>query len=148
MVSGMCKQHAFLAELTTDLGEITRNILLHLIDLSILFDGYSSTIINTHYGYDAAFVSAVEAAKDNAAVQKIIVKDLEMDESKVKESDAEIVRWACSIVAKRAAALAACAIAAVILQTGNEKVPEGGDDAGVDVGVDGRWVVHEQHDID
>ena len=52
----------------------------------------------------------------------------------------EIVRWACNVVAGRAAALSACVIAAVILHTGNDKVPEGEEDTGVDVGLDGRQV--------
>ena len=52
----------------------------------------------------------------------------------------EIVRWACSMVARRAASLAGCAIAAVVLHTGNEKSPEGEKDTGVDVGLDGRYI--------
>jgi hexokinase len=63
-----------------------------------------------------------------------------MDVDHVSEGCAEIVQWACKMVASRAAALAACAIAAVVLHTGNDKVPEGENDTGVDVGLDGRWV--------
>ncbi|KAK4689767.1 hexokinase, partial [Tremellales sp. Uapishka_1] len=114
------------------LGEITRNIILHLIDLSILFSGYSSPIINTHYGYDTAFVSHVEGAKDDAEVKRIVISDLGMAKEHVTDEDLAIVRWVCSMVAKRAAALAACAIAAVVLHTGSDKNPEG-----TDVGVDG-----------
>ena len=124
--------------LTADLGEITRNILLHFIDASLLFDGYSSDILNTHYGFDASFVSAVEATQDSKDVQAVIVKHLSLDEEHVTDDCAAIVQWACRIVAARAAALAACAIAAVIQHTGNDKVPEGEEDTGVDVGLDGR----------
>jgi hexokinase len=118
----------------TDLGEI----LLHFIDASLLFNGYSSTILNTHYGYDAAFVSAVEGAKSLGEIKTIIVKQLDVDEAHVTENCSAIVQWACHVVASRAAALAACAIAAVITHTGNDKVPEGETDTGVDVGLDGR----------
>ena len=42
------------------------------------------------------------------------------------------------MVSERAAALAACAIAAVIVHTGNDKPSAGSEqDAGVDVGLDG-----------
>jgi len=127
-------------ELMPDLGEISRNILLHFIDASLLFNGYSSAILNTHYGYDASFVSAVEGAKDLDQIKTIIVKELGVDEEHVTEKCAAIVQWACNVVAGRAAALAACAIAAVIKHTGNDKVPEGEEDTGVDVGLDGRCV--------
>lgn len=120
-----------------DLGEISRNILLYLIDCSVLFDGHSSTILNTHYGYDAAFVSNVEGAKEDKEVRKIIVGDLGVDVDCLSDNCVEIVRWVCHIVATRACALAACAIAAVVLHTGNDKPPQGEQDTGVDVGVDG-----------
>lgn len=121
------------------LGEITRNMLLHLIDSSVLFSGYASKLLNTHYGFDTAFVSKVEAAgpNDDDAVRKAIIEDLEMDQKYVNDSDVEIVRWAVKQVADRACALAATAIAALVLHTGNDKVPEGEEDKGVDVGVDG-----------
>ncbi|WWC89990.1 uncharacterized protein L201_004920 [Kwoniella dendrophila CBS 6074] len=120
------------------LGEITRNILLHLIDASVLFKGYSSKIINTHYGYDTAFVSGVEAAKSPEEVKDLIIKQLGVDSKHIAEGDAEIVQWACRVVSERACKLAACAIAAVVKHTGNDKIPSNGEeDKGVDVGIDG-----------
>ncbi|EPT03115.1 hypothetical protein FOMPIDRAFT_1022483 [Fomitopsis schrenkii] len=47
------------------LGEITRNILLALIDAApkpLLFNGRASTVLNTHYGLDTAVMSEVEDA--------------------------------------------------------------------------------------
>jgi hexokinase len=120
------------------LGEISRNILLHLIDSSLLFSGHSSKILNTHYGYDAAFVSGIEGAASPEEAKKIIIKELGVDAKHVSEGCVELVQWACKVVADRAGALAACAIAAVILHTGNDKVPQGEEDTGVDVGLDGR----------
>ncbi|WWC61083.1 uncharacterized protein I303_103661 [Kwoniella dejecticola CBS 10117] len=119
------------------LGEITRNILLHLIDSSVLFNGYSSKTINTHYGYDAAFVSAVEGAKSPEEVKKLIISQLGVKAEHIGEGDVEIVQWAIRVVAIRASKLAACAIAAVVQHTGNDKVPKDEEDKGVDVGVDG-----------
>jgi hexokinase len=121
-----------------DLGEISRNILLHLIDSSLLFSGFSSPILNTHYGYDTSFVSKIEGARDAFEAKEAIIKDLGMDMSHVTDEDVEIVRWVTGIVAERASSLAACAVAAVVLHTGNDKVPEGEEDKGVDVGLDGR----------
>ena len=59
----------------------------------------------------------------------------------VSDADAEIALWACHIVAKRAAKLSACAVAAVLIQTGNATL--GGSSSSADssklaVGVDGR----------
>lgn len=122
----------------SDIGEITRNILLHFIDSSLLFDGYSSKILNTHYGYDAAFVSAVEGAKSDDEVKKIIVSQLTVDAAKITPTCIEIVKWACRMVATRAAQLAACAIAAVVIYTKNHEVPANESDTGVDIGLDGR----------
>lgn len=120
------------------LGEISRNILLHFIDLSLLFSGYSSKVLNTHFGYDAAFVSKIEGAESDAAVRKAILSDLGVEDKHVSDACVQIVRWACKAVADRASALAACAIVAVVTHTGNDKVPEGEEDTGVDVGLDGR----------
>lgn len=47
------------------LGEITRNILLSLIDSAphpILFAGKASKVMNTHYGFDTEYMSLIEAA--------------------------------------------------------------------------------------
>lgn len=47
------------------LGEITRNVLLSLIDASpkaVLFGGQSSSVLNSHYGLDTAVMSDVEEA--------------------------------------------------------------------------------------
>ena len=114
-------------------------MLLHFIDSSILFNGYSSPVLNTHYGYDTSFVSKVEGAKDAATVRQIIREDLQVVPEHLTEGCVEIVQWACQMVARRAAALAACAIAAVILHTGTDRAAEGQEDKGVDVGLDGRW---------
>jgi hexokinase len=60
-----------------------------------------------------------------------------MDESKITPTCIEIVQWACKAVAVRAAQLAACAVAAVVEYTSNHEAPEGEEDKGIDVGLDG-----------
>jgi hexokinase len=114
-----------------DLGEIVRNILLYLIDNSLLFDGHSTQILNTHYGFDAAFVSAVEGAKSSSEVRDVIAKDLNVQQN-ITDRDVELVQWASRAVASRASTLAACAIAAVIKHT--KALDKSGP---IDIGVDG-----------
>lgn len=63
-----------------------------------------------------------------------------MDNSKITSTCCEIVQWACKAVSVRAAQLAACAVAAVVVYTGNDKAPEGEEDKGLDVGLDGSYV--------
>lgn len=117
------------------LGEITRNILLHMIDRGELFSGYSTEVLNTHYGFDTSFVSYVEGAKDLAEVKKIVHNVLKVKEKHITEQDCEIVLWACNMVALRASYLSACAMATVILHTEKHRRKE--ERERIDVGVDG-----------
>ena len=177
------------------LGEITRNILLALIDAApkpLLFNGrVGSGALNKQYGLDTAVMSDIELAwagdtpkgeptedvygvADKLAVlhlrdfeeaklsdsqrdrlervRKVIIESLGFEEIQedVSLRDAAIVRWACTLVAERAAKLSGCAVAAVLVQTGCASL---GTDEGVKgtdhvnsegkigVGVDGRSVV-------
>ena len=182
------------------LGEITRNILLALIDAAprpLLFNGrIGSGALNQHYGLDTAVMSDVEGAwaddepKDRPTddaygvadklaalhlgdfdevrlsesqrkrlerVRKVVIQSLGFEQTPedVSLKDAAIVRWACTLVAERAAKLSGCAVAAVLAQTGCASL---GTDEGIKrtdyvnaagkigVGVDGRSVVfHETH---
>ncbi|BEI99192.1 hypothetical protein CcaverHIS631_0402350 [Cutaneotrichosporon cavernicola] len=117
------------------LGEITRNILLHLIDSNVLFGGYSTDVLNEHYGFDTSFVSAVEGAKTDEDVITAITDILKVKRKYVEPRDVELVRWATKLVAHRAAFLAATAIAAVVQLT--EKHRRAEDKETIDVGVDG-----------
>ncbi|KAH9894156.1 hexokinase [Cubamyces lactineus] len=58
------------------LGEITRNILLALVDAApkpLLFNGRSSGPLNTHYGLDTAIMSEVEEAWESGRVPVVPV---------------------------------------------------------------------------
>jgi hypothetical protein len=133
-----------------DLGEITRNILLHLIDLSILFDGHSSAQLNTHYGLDSSLMSDIESegysleasplpdkldVTRHPKTRQTLTEKLGIRPELITEADCEIVQWACRITSSRAARVSACAIGAVIRQTKHDKRP-----GPIGVGVDGRLV--------
>lgn len=181
------------------LGEITRNILVSLIDASpkpLLLGGKSTAVLNKHYGIDSSVMSDVEdawegknvsekadphavpafstfddsklspAIKSNLErVRLVVAKQFGYKDSEVTLKDAavcpkhvcvkslihqgsQIVRWACSLVARRAALLSGVAVAVVLLQTGRADLP---DQSGkhvkrdqiedINVGVDGRSVV-------
>ena len=177
------------------LGEITRNILLALVDAApkpLLFNGgIGSGALNKHYGLDTAVMSDVELAwagdqpkaepmedvygvadklaglhlgdfdeaklsepqrKRLERVRKVVIHSLGFEQSPedVSIKDAAIVRWACTLVAERAAKLSGCAVAAVLAQTGCASLgtDEGikradyvNADGKIGVGVDGRYVV-------
>lgn len=161
------------------LGEIVRNVLLSLIDAAptpILFGGKSTGSLNTHYGLDTSVLSDVELAYQGDGgissvpnltafdpdqgtkerlerVRTVIVDRLgfgQDDDIRVTLKDAAIVRWACSLVARRAALLSGVAVAAVLLQTGRAALPaadgshpagtEHQDEERVNIGVDGSLI--------
>jgi hexokinase len=125
------------------LGEITRNILLHLTDAfpPILFRGLSTPQLNAHYGFDAAFMSDVENARTSKEIRNNLVGHLGFKPEIISDEDTDVVRWACQMVATRAAKLSGAAVAAVLVQTGNARIGGGFSDGTetLKVGVDGRW---------
>lgn len=124
------------------LGEISRNVLLSLIDATppVLFNGYSTPILNQHYGFDTAYMSDIEAAQSLEGIKKVLVEGVGFEAGAISDQDAEIVRWVCKQVATRAAKLSGCAIAAVLVQTGHATLGGGhvSNDEKHSVGVDGR----------
>ncbi|RDB20456.1 Glucokinase [Hypsizygus marmoreus] len=164
------------------LGEITRNVLVALIDAapkSLLFGGKSTTILNTHYGFDTSVMSDIEDAwegprkslsGDKSApafstfdastlpsnisaklerIRSVVVKQLGFNDSDVTLKDAAIVRWACSLVATRAALLSGVALATVLIQTGRASFADADgkflnrpETEKITVGVDGSLIEH------
>lgn len=124
------------------LGEITRNLLLSLIDSAppILFNGFSTPVLNSQYGFDTAYMSDIEGAASLEEIKSVLVKCLGFTSDAYSDQDAEIVRWACDQVATRAAKLSGCAVAAVLVQTGHARLGGGlsKDNSKLAVGVDGR----------
>ncbi|KAJ7638476.1 hypothetical protein FB45DRAFT_741354 [Roridomyces roridus] len=166
------------------LGEITRNVLLSLVDAapkSLLFGGKTATALNSQWGFDTSVMSAVEEAwegkdlagaagnpapqlsefenpeKLNAAVKSrlervraVLVKELAYKDDEISLRDAAIVRWACSMVARRAALLSGVAVATVLIQTGRAVFPgKGGkptkNEPKIGVGVDGSLIQFYPH---
>ncbi|KDR83514.1 hypothetical protein GALMADRAFT_235701 [Galerina marginata CBS 339.88] len=114
---------------------------------SLLFGGKSTPVLNKHYGVDTSFMSATEevwigddkspdafvtpplgaefkrenllpkVVKKLDEIRGITVKVLGFKEEDVSLKDAAIVRWICSIVARRAALLSGVAVATVLIQT-------------------------------
>ncbi|CCF52284.1 hypothetical protein NDA11_007405 [Ustilago hordei] len=126
------------------LGEVARCVLLHLIDQLVLFQGYSSALMNRQYAFDTAYMSAVEADKEDAsspssATRKVLVETMKIKPEYVSAEDVETVRKVCEIVGTRAARLSAVAIAATMIQTGNVQ-STGPEDDGVKVGMDGSVI--------
>jgi len=82
-------------------------------------------------------------------VKTVVVKELKYKNEEVTLRDAAIVRWACFLVARRAALLSGMAVAAVLVQTGRANLPEeskidikNGEEESIFVGVDGSLVEH------
>jgi hexokinase len=124
------------------LGEIARNLILSLVDSvpATLFGGKSTPTLNGHYGFDTSYMSAIEEAGSVSDIKAVLVDRLGFEPESVTDEDAEIVRICCEVVATRAASLSACAVAAVLIQTGKAKL--GGktcnDEKVYKVGLDGR----------
>lgn len=182
------------------LGEITRNILVALIDAApkpVLFSGKATPVLNKHYGLDTSVMSEVEGAwegnddtdigkdygvpafgtfdadKLSAAlrarlerVRVVVAKQLGFKDVEVSLRDAavcrpefrrfvrgvypsvQVVRWACSLVARRAALLSGVAVAATLIQTGRASLADADGQhtpqtitEKIWVGVDGRFVI-------
>ena len=71
-----------------------------------------------------------------ARARKVFVEQLGFADALVTDQDLEIARWACQVVATRAARCSAIGMAAVIKKTGAATKTEGD----IQVGVDGRFV--------
>jgi len=167
------------------LGEITRNIILSLVDAapkSLLFGGKTTTALNAQWGFDTSVMSGVEEAWEGQdsnnhtggnpvpqlstfdapekldplvkarleRVRAVLVKELSFKEADVSLKDAAIVRWASSLVARRAALLSGVAVATVLIQTGRAVLAgqEGKptkNEPKIGVGVDGSLIEFYPH---
>ncbi|KAF9971984.1 glucokinase [Actinomortierella ambigua] len=98
------------------LGEIVRNILLHLIDQRLLFDGKSSPMLNQQWGFTSETMSAIEEDKSPNLVPTGQILESMLGMGLHTLADREIVQRVCHLVGQRAARLSAMATAAVIRQ--------------------------------
>lgn len=141
------------------MGEVVRNVLLSLVDRNILFSGYSSNALNTHYGLDTALMSAIEAhpqssypdtsatalsdaspkewARSFKETREVLMSSLNLTTKHITDEDCLVVRRVCEIVGTRGARLSAVAIAAVVKQTEWDVDCAKGSRGSFQVGVDG-----------
>ncbi|CAG8457158.1 10472_t:CDS:2 [Diversispora eburnea] len=103
------------------LGEITRNIMLYLIDRSLLFNGLSSENFNKHYIFETKYMSIIES--DNTETlenTKQILENL-FHISTTSLTDRQIVKRICQLVGIRASRLSSLALASIISYCKMEK---------------------------
>ncbi|KAF9930340.1 glucokinase [Linnemannia zychae] len=103
------------------LGEITRNVLLNLIDRRLIFVDHVSPDLNQMWTFETAYMSTIEADKspDLHATRKVLESTLNFPSSTL--NDRQIVKLVVQLVGKRAARLSACAIASILEHTGTYK---------------------------
>jgi len=99
------------------LGEITRNVLLNLIDRRLLFQGQTSPELNQMWTFETAYMSAIEADDSPTlhATRKILESTLSFQST--EKVDRQIVKLVVELVGRRAARLSAAAIAGVLEHT-------------------------------
>ncbi|KAF9577504.1 glucokinase [Lunasporangiospora selenospora] len=100
------------------LGEITRNVLLNLIDRRLLFQGNVTADLNQMWTFETAYMSTIEA--DNSptlhATRKILESTLNFPSTSL--NDRQVVKTVVELVGKRAARLSAVALAGILEHTG------------------------------
>lgn len=115
---------------------------VYLIDNNLLFEGHSTPELNKHYGLDTSLMSEIETGESHTPefyerARKVLQNQLGFSGNSqlehITDADCDIVRWACKVVATRAAKLSGIAVAAVVRKTGADK-----KEGPIEIGVDGR----------
>ncbi|GAA5965888.1 hypothetical protein JCM8115_000734 [Rhodotorula mucilaginosa] len=132
------------------LGEVTRNVLLHLVDSQVLFKGFSSRALNAHYGLDTAIMSSleapfipnsgIEADADLSEIRQVLTRELHLSASLIDDADCLAAARVSEIVGTRGCRLSACAIAATVVQTGGDAKEWPDKDKKLIFGLDGSLV--------
>ncbi|KAF9164635.1 glucokinase [Actinomortierella ambigua] len=101
------------------LGEITRNVLLHLIDRRLVFNGNISSDLNQMWTFETAYMSAIEADSTPTLhhTKKILEATLNFPPTSL--NDRQIVKLVVELVGRRAARLGGVALAAILDHTGD-----------------------------
>lgn len=105
----------------------------------------------TNNGTDSSRQPSVQQKLER--IRDVIVRRMELPPDSVSLDDADIIRKICTHIAWRAARLSACAVAAVLVQTGRARLTRGDEEAKntvtlvdegkrIGVGVDGSLVEH------
>ncbi|XP_041477382.1 hexokinase-2-like isoform X2 [Lytechinus variegatus] len=119
------------------LGEISRQVMVKLVQAKLLFNGVSSTKLDTANSFETRFLTDIENDdSNNGMVVTEILNKLDLDPS---IDDIMLVRAVCHSVAKRAARLAVAGLAAVTKKVHRENRPE------VTIGIDGT--LYKKHPL-
>ncbi|KAJ1917539.1 hypothetical protein IWQ60_007755 [Tieghemiomyces parasiticus] len=96
------------------LGEVTRKVLLYLVDRRLLFRGLSSTELNEPYSFNTAYMSTIVAdeSADLEEVRYTLESVLLLPETTL--TDRALVKAVCYMLGLRAARLSAAALASVL----------------------------------
>ncbi|KAJ1898314.1 hexokinase [Kickxella alabastrina] len=101
------------------LGEITRNILLDLMDCRLLFSTTTdATRISTEYTFHTAYMAPImeDCSTDLCSVEDIFAAEFNI--SGISLRDRRTIQRICCLVARRAAKLAGAVLAALVLKAG------------------------------
>ncbi|RKP08342.1 hexokinase-domain-containing protein [Thamnocephalis sphaerospora] len=100
------------------LGELLRLVLLDLIDRRLLFDGYSSDILNRPMSVDTAYMSAIEAdtTADLEHVRRVLEDVLDMPAGSSTLLERQIVQRVCALIGLRSARLGAVGLTTLLSQ--------------------------------
>ncbi|KAJ1899763.1 hypothetical protein LPJ66_001904 [Kickxella alabastrina] len=101
------------------LGEITRNILLDLMDCRLLFSTTTdATRISAEYTFHTAYMAPImeDCSTDLCSVEDIFAAEFNI--SGISLRDRRTIQRICCLVARRAAKLAGAVLAALVLKAG------------------------------
>lgn len=113
------------------LGEITRNVLIDMIDRELLLKPQNlAKDISRHWSFETAFMSSIEEdnSPDLQHTKEILDSNLNLHD--ITTVEARMIKKVCELVGKRAARLAATSISAIVKHCGMS-------DEGHDIGIDG-----------
>ncbi|CEI87518.1 hypothetical protein RMCBS344292_01929 [Rhizopus microsporus] len=100
------------------LGEITRNALLDLVDQQLLFNGNSSKELNKNWSFETAYMSTIEVDETPELMDTAHILESVLNIPNTTLADRQIVKKVCNAVGTRAARIACCHIAGVMIKTG------------------------------
>ncbi|KAI9484798.1 hexokinase-domain-containing protein [Zychaea mexicana] len=120
------------------LGEVTRNVLLDMVDRELLFGPHDgnydckswSKELSGHYAFETSHMSCIEGDGTSNLSRTSEVLDLNLNLHGITTVEGKIIKKVCEVVGTRAAHLAGAAIAAIVRHC--EISPEEGTDVGID----------------
>jgi hexokinase len=116
------------------LGELTRNVILYLVDQDLLFKGRSSAKLNRQYEFDTSYMSMIEADDTSTLERTRLVLEETLELPATTFGERRVVQHVCQIVCTRAARLSAAALVAVVEHCGIE--------TDCSIGIDGSLFLH------